>query len=257
MNYNFHTHTYRCHHASDTPEEYVVRAIDGGIKYMGFSDHFPYRFPDGREAKFRVPVDEVGDYFAEIMALREKYKDKIDIKIGFEMEYYPELFDEMLALAKSYGAEYLICGEHFNHPEYPNARSNYAYPADNESLCEYVQNICAAIKSHAFTYIAHPDIINFVTDDAFYEKEMRKICEASLAEGVPLEINFLGIRESRLYPRELFWKIAGEVGSPVTCGFDAHTADDAADSLSLARANELVEKYNLNYIGMPKIIDIR
>lgn len=257
MNYNFHTHTPRSHHATGTPEEYVLRAIEGGILYMGFSDHFPYRFPDGREAKFRVPVDEVGDYFAEIMALREKYKDKIDIKIGFEMEYYPELFDEMLALAKGYGAEYLICGEHFNHPEYPNPRSNYAYPADNESLCEYVQNICAAIKSHVFTYIAHPDIINFVTDDAFYEKEMRKICEASLADGVPLEINFLGIRESRLYPRELFWKIAGEVGSPVTCGFDAHDVNAACDTESARIAQELIKKYNLNYIGMPKIISIR
>ena len=47
MNYNFHTHTFRCHHASGTPEEYVLRAIDVGIEYMGFSDHFPYRFADG------------------------------------------------------------------------------------------------------------------------------------------------------------------------------------------------------------------
>ena len=33
MNYNYHTRTYLCRHASGTPEEYVQRAIENGIKY--------------------------------------------------------------------------------------------------------------------------------------------------------------------------------------------------------------------------------
>ena len=47
MKYNFHTHTYHCHHASGTPEEYVLRAIEGGVTEMGFSDHFPFDFENG------------------------------------------------------------------------------------------------------------------------------------------------------------------------------------------------------------------
>ena len=38
---NFHTHTYRCHHASGTVEEYLKSAADAGIKVIGISDHAP------------------------------------------------------------------------------------------------------------------------------------------------------------------------------------------------------------------------
>ena len=108
LNYNYHTHTYLCRHATGSVEEYVLKAIEGGIKYMGFSDHVPFKYPDGFESDFRVPVSEVSSYFDEIGFLREKYKKEIDIKIGFEMEYFPEHFDVMLKNVIDYGAEYLI-----------------------------------------------------------------------------------------------------------------------------------------------------
>ena len=44
---NYHTHTWRCRHADGTEREYVERAIEGGLKILGFSDHSPYPFPDG------------------------------------------------------------------------------------------------------------------------------------------------------------------------------------------------------------------
>ena len=93
MNYNYHTHTYRCGHANGADEDYIKRAIEGGIKTLGFSDHVPLRFADGSESSYRCPTDEAEEYIESITALREKYRDKLDIKIGFEMEYYPTLFD--------------------------------------------------------------------------------------------------------------------------------------------------------------------
>ena len=33
MDYNYHTHTHRCHHATGEMEEYIVRAMENGIKY--------------------------------------------------------------------------------------------------------------------------------------------------------------------------------------------------------------------------------
>ena len=63
----------------------------------------------------------------------------------------------------------------------------------------------------------------------------------------------LGIRQKRHYPNNLFWQIAGEEKSPVTFGFDAHTALDSYDGKSLEYANDMVKRYNLNYIGMPEL----
>lgn len=34
---NYHTHTWRCRHADGTEREYVERAIEGGLKILGFS----------------------------------------------------------------------------------------------------------------------------------------------------------------------------------------------------------------------------
>jgi histidinol phosphatase-like PHP family hydrolase len=67
----------------------------------------------------------------------------------------------------------------------------------------------------------------------------------------------LGIRNNRHYPNGKFWKTVGEVGAPVTFGFDAHAVVEAGDLESLKVAEELVEKYGLNYIGKPAIIDIK
>lgn len=253
MNYNYHTHTFRCRHASGTPEEYIQRAIQGGIKYMGFSDHFPFAFPDGRESGYRVPIAEVKDYFSELNVLREKYRDQIDIKIGFEMEYYPTYFDDMLNNAVAYGAEYLILGQHFIGEEYPNGMPSGRGTKEIAHLQEYVSCVVSAIQSGAFTYVAHPDIFVFQGEQAVYDREMRKICQASKEYNVPLEINFLGIRETRFYPHEEFWKIAGEVGAPVTFGCDAHTVQSACDPESVEKAKQLVQKYHLNYIGMPNL----
>lgn len=58
------------------------------------------KISDGFESGLRVKVADALKYCSEIAYLKEKYKDKIDIKIGFEMEYYEDMFDEMCEKAK-------------------------------------------------------------------------------------------------------------------------------------------------------------
>ena len=258
MIYNYHTHTVRCAHATGTEEEYVLRAVENGIRFMGFSDHFPYQYENGYEANYRVPVSQAKEYRKTIKALSEKYGDRIQIKIGFEMEYYPEYFDRMFEKAKEYEAEYLILGQHWNAPEYRDTTWHASWETEEEDrLKEYVSLVTAAMKTGVFTYVAHPDIIQFTGDEETYRREMRKICVLAREANIPLEINFLGIRENRFYPYEAFWKIAGEEKAPVTFGFDAHDVMSAYDKASLVRAQELVEKYQLNYIGMPALVILK
>lgn len=256
MNYNYHTHTYRCSHASGTEEEYIKRAIECGVKHMGFSEHIPFIFPDGHEDGYRLPVSEAQDYFCTLCDLREKYKNQIDIKIGFEMEYYPEFFEPMLRNAVLFGCEYLILGQHFLYNEYPAGKYVGNPTESEEDLQDYTDSVISGIKSGVFTYVAHPDVLNFCGDMKLYDEKMRELCQASKDYNVPLEINFLGIRDNRNYPNEEFWKIAGEEKAPVTFGFDAHDAQSAFDQDSLLRAEEMVERYNLNYIGKPEMICI-
>ena len=251
MTENFHTHTFRCSHASGKEREYIETAIKGGIKVMGFSDHAPCVFPDGYESGFRVQQKDVKDYFDTLNALKEEYKDKIEIHIGFEMEYYPLYFKSMLENVCNCGAEYLILGQHFLGNEYPNG---YGTGDSEERLCEYTQTVISAIESTAFTYIAHPDIVMFTGSENLLYNSLKKICISSKEHNIPLEINFLGIRDNRWYPKKAFFKAAGEVGCPVVFGFDAHNPEAAFDGESLVKAQEIVKEYSLNLIEHINII---
>lgn len=256
MNYNYHTHTILCSHASGTVEEYIERAVENGIEYMGFSDHIPFVRPDGKETYYRVPVDKGRMYCDEIKELRGKYKGKIELSVGFESEYYEGYFEGMLRDAIAYGAEYLILGQHFTGPE--NVAVHTVDETESiDDLKEYVSSVITAMKKKVFTYVAHPDIINFTGDEKIYKEEVRKICHLSRELNIPLEINFLGIRGKRSYPKGLFWQVAGEEKSPVTFGFDAHSAKDAYDGDSILVAKEMVKRYNLNYIGKPELVMIQ
>ena len=259
MDYNYHTHTYLCMHATGGMDHYIKRAIEGGIKYKGFSDHIPFQRADGGYSNFRIHPLTINYYITEFKRLKEKYKDKIELKIGFEMEYYPKDFERMLKSAIDYGAEYLILGEHFLEDEsVKGTKSYYAGGAkSDEFLITYVKNVVDGIKTGVFTYVAHPDLVGFDGAQEVYDREMMKIIKASEDYNIPLEINFLGIRENRRYPNDHFWELVGTTKAPVTFGLDAHHAPDAYDPDSLKIAMKMVDKYNLNYIGKPNIIPIQ
>lgn len=253
--YNYHTHTVRCGHATGEDREYVEEAIRGGIKKMGFSDHISLRYPDGYEAGYRVPTDRAKEYAESVRALQKEYAGKIEIFLGFETEYYVDQFEKMLAFSKELGVDYWILGQHFVGGDRDNVYSGWEGDDENR-LAQYAAQVCAAMETGKFSYVAHPDLLNYTGEKEIYCKHMRKIAEKSKETGIPLEINFLGIRDNRHYPNERFWEIAGEVGSPVVFGFDAHDPRSAADKASLKKANELIEKYRLNVIDEPKLLPL-
>lgn len=249
---NYHTHTFRCGHATGKEEEYIKRAIECGIKIMGFSDHAPAILYDGYRSSWRVQPEDATDYISTIKALREKYKDKIEIYIGFEMEYYPEHFDKMLDYVKKLGAQYLIMGEHYY--DETSGAPHSAISGHNEAdLIKYTDTVIEGMKTGKFLYVAHPDMLNYSGDMNLYKSEAKRLCEASKELDVPLEINLLGINNNRHYPNEEFLKIAGEVGSKMIYGFDAHTPERAFDEESLIKAEVLVKKYNINLIDSLEI----
>ena len=256
MIYNYHTHTTRCRHAVDSDEEYIERAIEAGIKYLGFSDHVPFVFPDGHESFYHMEISAGKEYVKTIRDLAEKYSDKININVGFEMEYYPSFFKEMLDLVKELDVDYLILGQHFIGDEWPEGIGSRAYTEDANLLCEYVDNVICAIKSGVFSYVAHPDIINFGGDDDVYRREMTRLCRVAKEYSIPLEINLHGIKNNRFYPSDRFFAIAGEVGAPVTFGMDVHDSASLLDTDQVKKAQAMVRRHGLNYVGMPKLISI-
>ena len=144
MLYNYHTHTKRCRHANGTDREYVENAIKLGIKTLGFSDHAPYIFDGNYYSHYRMFPDEIMEYKNSIMALKREYKNDIDIKYGFELEYYKDKHEREMEFLRKYEPEYIILGQHFVGSE---PQGEYvACQSDDQFLIDYVDECIEGLR---------------------------------------------------------------------------------------------------------------
>lgn len=257
MKYNYHTHTVRCGHATDEDYEYVEAAIAAGLTKMGFSDHAPFRFPDGFTFDCHVQPERAEEYIAAVEGLKKAYQGKIELHVGFETEYFPSYHREKTDYYRSLGAEYLILGQHYLFDGHPDTVFAPTPTADESLLESYCSSLIAAMETGQFTYVAHPDMFYFVGDEKTYERQVRRLRDASVANGIPLEINFLGLRGKRHYPNPRFWEIVGKGGgADVVFGLDAHAAKDAGNFEGERAAVAMIEKYGLRFVENPKLLKI-
>lgn len=250
MTANYHTHTWRCNHASGVEREYIENAIAMGMTTLGFSDHAPYVFEGDYYSNFRMRPEQQEDYVTTLLALKEEYRGRIDIKIGYEAEYYPKYFDAFLKRITRYPVDYLIMGQHFVENEI-GARHTGTKKADEAQLRQFVDQCCEGFRTGVFSYAAHPDIYHHDEDPAVFDREYRRLIACAIECEIPLEINLLGIRGHRNYPHERFFALCGEMGAAVCLGCDAHAPKDILDETAPAVAKDWIERYGLRVVENP------
>lgn len=84
---NLHIHT-TFGDGKSTQEELVLEAIDRGFSSIGFSEHSYMAFSD---YPHQMTVEKTEDYKKEARALKEKYRGRLDIFCGLELEFFSEL----------------------------------------------------------------------------------------------------------------------------------------------------------------------
>lgn len=246
---NYHTHTTRCRHAAGTDREYVQAAIESGLSILGFADHTP--LPD--RALYGMTHEDLPGYVASLSSLRQEFQKEIVIHIGLELEYDPRVFTRQLDFLKQNGVEYLILGQHtlFGLPGDPPMHT----PTDDEFLLDYHCGLIRdAISTGKISYVAHPDSFNFTGSPEVYDKHIRQLCRYANDLHIPLEINLLGLRTDRYYPRDHFWQITGEESCQVVLGCDAHEPKSFFDTIGPEKAKHLIDTYGLNVIDT---VDLR
>lgn len=244
---NYHTHTWRCNHAEGVEKQYVDNAISAGLKLLGFSDHTPYIFPGTYYSHFRMKLNQLEDYVNTVLTLRKQYEGIIEMPLGLEVEYYPNLLPQLLPVLRDLPIDYLLMGQHFIGDEIGEHYSGWE-TGEERILERYVDQVIEGMHTGLFTYLAHPDLIHYVGDRNIYARHMRRLCQAAKACGIPLEVNLLGLLEGRNYPDPLFWEQAAEEGNTVIIGRDAHKPHHLLDRETEKRGMEIVEKYRLDLV---------
>ena len=218
---NYHTHTTRCNHAMGTEREYIETAISEGFKILGFSDHTPQPYPAGYWSGIRMDMSELYDYTDTLLKLRDEYRDEIKILIGYEVEYTRQYFEPLLRELEKYPLDYIIQGQHYIEDEIDGFYAG-SWTCSEERLKAYVDYTIEGMKTGRFTYLAHPDLINYMGPDDVYCRHMRRIVETAIDMDLPLEINLYGFADGRWYPSDRFIKMAAEYHPRFVIGCDAH-----------------------------------
>lgn len=239
---NYHTHTYRCRHAGGTERGFIEEALSAGIKELGFSDHVPQPYESDFISGIRMHMEELPGYVDTLLRLREEYRGRIRILIGFEVEYVPEMFDELMRILEAYPVDYLIVGQHFLDRNDERAGLFCSRETQDEKrLARYVDQILEGLGTGKFAFLAHPDIFHFTGDAGIYGEQMGRLCQGCKRMGIPLEINRLGFFEQRHYPRADFWRIAAKTGNEVIIGYDAHQPGVLSDEETYRRCKRWAE----------------
>lgn len=250
---NLHTHTRRCRHAADEDDRaWVEAAIRAGIAVLGFSDHCPWPRteplpPPGFRSGVRMDPEETEGYVQSLLSLREEYKGRIRILIGFEVEHLPLRIAAQDALFARFPIDYLICGQHYFDDGSGEWRGDWSgTPTEDESrLAAYVDRCLEGMESGRYLYLAHPDVLNFTGGDDVYARQMSRLCGWLAAHDSPVEVNLLGLWGRRHYPSERFLRLAADCGCKAVIGVDAHEPARLLDPAPEAEARALCARVGL------------
>ncbi len=253
---NWHTHTYRCKHATGEVDDYCRAALDAGLETLGFSDHQP--LPDNLWIAVRMSPEELTGYREAIADAQGRFP-ALRIYPGLECEYIKSLGgyyrEELLG---RHNLAYLVGAVHSipYRGEWVSIHAR-ATPNDRHALAAYADHLIELMSTGLFAYIAHPDVFGMFYDcwDAETEAVSRAIVAAARDCRLPLEINAYGLRKPpmetsegtrSMYPWEPFWKIAAESGATAIVNSDAHKPEDIVGKVDEALA--LAERTGIRVI---------
>ena len=223
---DLHNHTKLCNHAKGEMYEYIESAINKGVKFFGFSDHAPMDF----DKKYRMNFKQMKNYEGEVKKLQKKYQDRINIFLGYEVDYLPGYIDDRVLNAK---VDYLIGSVHFlkewgfDNPEFIGEYKNRNIDKIWEEYFEAIKNMA---KSRLFDIVGHIDLIKVFK--YLPKKEIKMIAKDAIKEikkaDMTIELNMAGYKKpiKELYPSKDILEMIEEYDISVTFGSDAHSPDE-------------------------------
>jgi histidinol-phosphatase (PHP family) len=240
-----------CHHAVGSIEDYLKQAIKSGLQTIGLSDHFPYEFLKNIERipfeEYAITLPEIENYIATAEKLKEKYKTNINVRIGFEVDYFKNqepLLNNYLNKIKN-RLDYILGSIHIlNFRDGRGAwgfddsrfRNDFDYYGTQKVYLNYYKKLQKMVKSEDFDIdiVGHLDLPkkfnDFPIDKKEVFEEIMKTLELIKTKDIVVEINTGGLRKpcKEQYPSEQIIREMYSLDIPILLGSDAHNPKDVA-----------------------------
>ncbi|MGB2875247.1 MAG: histidinol-phosphatase HisJ family protein [Gaiellaceae bacterium] len=224
-------------------EQYVEQAGKAAVDEIGFSDHIYYF----RQTKgfWEIPwmlercTDDLDDY---VDAVEEAKSRGLPVKLGLEVDYFPGIEPELLALLDPYPWDYLIGSVHFvdGFPVDQEPGLVHKLPP-GEAWRRYFVWVRNAARSGLFDVLAHPDLVKIfgvrIPPDELHYLHL-ETADAIEAADVCVEVSAAGLHKpvGEIYPDRLLLAACRERGVPITLASDAHEPEDVGRDIDRAAA---------------------
>jgi histidinol-phosphatase (PHP family) len=175
---------------------------------------------------------------------KEKYRDKINILIGYEVDYIRGYVDDRVISAD---VDYLIGSVHFidewgfDNPEFIGQYKNKNI---DEIWQKYFDTIEEMANSKLFDIVGHIDLIKIFK--FMPKKSIKDLSKKALLaikkSGMSIELNVAGYRKpiGEAYPSKEILEEAYKLDIPITFGSDAHSKEQvsmfSSEILELAKS---------------------
>ena len=219
-------------------EEYVERGIELGLRAIGVADHNP--LPGGRSANVRMSEAELEYYVERVLELRFRYRGRIEVMLGLEMDYLEGLEDYLGQQLARYSWDYVIGSIHFLDNACREGSWPKNYGGDAPKLfARYFELIRRMTRSGLCDIVAHFDVVKrsgCMPGEREADDIARTLQEIRNA-GICIEINTSGYRHSELsepqpYPALPIVEQALGLGIPLTVNSDAHAPDQVGSGFT-------------------------
>ncbi len=244
MNFSFkkdcHNHTKFCNHAKGKMEEYVFKAIKKGIKSFCFLEHLE----SGINLSKRLWMNEedIPIYFNICNNLKEKFKEKIEIKCGVELGFNPFAVSELMKKIEEYPFDPIGLSLHYKYIPQLKRWINlvsvknfdtdiFKFMTDDEITLDYINTLITALDFFTPDFICHLNAISknikFNLENKEIEKSLKFLFKKMKQKNIDLEINLSGFDYTgEPFPNYKIIKMAKSFDLKFVLGSDSHSPEE-------------------------------
>lgn len=242
---NYHSHTYYCD-GKNNPQDYIEEAIDQNLIAYGYSSHAPVPF----DCDWTVPQIKISQYISDVLQIKNKYSDKIQVYLGLEVDYIPNITGPQHENISTLNLDYNIGSIHFVDSFKDGERwsIDWTYDYFMKGLKEIFNNDAKKCVKRFYeltkmmlsestpVMIGHFDKIRmynknndlFDENKGWYINEIEDVLKLIKEKNVIIEINTRGHYKagSEIYPHPSILKQIKKMSIPISVNSDSHKPDE-------------------------------
>lgn len=241
---NYHTHTRYCD-GNGTPQEIAEAALTKRFTHLGFSSHAPVPF----QTDWTMPAGFLAAYLKDARRVQKEFRNRMQILVGLEVDYIPEMVSPTSPRTVSLGLDYTIGSVHFLGTLQDGLHWTVDGPPEElergiaesfggsvrKALERYFHLVSEMVLSHPPDIVGHLDLVKknnqhdrfFSEEETWYRSLIGECLAAVASSSCLIEVNTGGMTRGFLktpYPSEWVLRECLKRNIPIVLNSDSHHA---------------------------------